>query len=190
MRHRWKSALAAILGGAQSLHTNARDEALALPSEDAARLALRTQQILAHEAGVTETPDPLGGSWFVESLTSQLEAAVQRDLDEIEALGGTLAAIEALHAAGLLPDEDHDFLRESFRFLRTLQARMRLWSTTARDKLPDDEFALPGHKYPVEDAAHARNAKARAAQQAKAGKLSQSDLKKVDAKADKVLKKG
>jgi methylmalonyl-CoA mutase N-terminal domain/subunit len=88
-------ALAAILGGAQSLHTNARDEALALPTEQAARLALRTQQILAHEAGVTETPDPLGGSWFVESLTDELEAAAQRDLDEIEALGGTLAAIEA-----------------------------------------------------------------------------------------------
>jgi methylmalonyl-CoA mutase N-terminal domain/subunit len=88
-------ALAAVLGGAQSLHTNARDEALALPTEEAARLALRTQQILAHEAGVTETPDPLGGSWFVESLTNGLEAAAQRDLDEIEGLGGTLAAIEA-----------------------------------------------------------------------------------------------
>ena len=59
-----------------------------------------------------------------------------------------------------------------------------------RDKLPDDKFALPGHKYPVEDASHARNAKARAAQQAKAGKLSSSDLKKVDAKADTVLKRG
>lgn len=61
-------------------------------------------------------------------------------------------------------------------------------TTDQRDKLPDDKFALPGHKYPVEDAAHARNAKARAAQQAKAGKLSKADLKKVDAKADKVLK--
>jgi methylmalonyl-CoA mutase N-terminal domain/subunit len=88
-------ALAAILGGAQSLHTNARDEALALPTEESARLALRTQQILAYEAGVTETPDPLAGSWFVESLTNQLEAAANRDLEEIEALGGTLAAIEA-----------------------------------------------------------------------------------------------
>jgi methylmalonyl-CoA mutase N-terminal domain/subunit len=88
-------ALAAVLGGAQSLHTNARDEALALPTEEAARLALRTQQILAHEAGVTETPDPLGGSWYVESLTNELEAAAQRDLDEIDGLGGTLAAIEA-----------------------------------------------------------------------------------------------
>ena len=68
-------ALAAVLGGAQSLHTNSRDEALALPTEEAARLALRTQQILAYETGVTETPDPLAGSYFVESLTNELEAA-------------------------------------------------------------------------------------------------------------------
>jgi methylmalonyl-CoA mutase, N-terminal domain len=87
-------ALAAILGGTQSLHTNARDEALALPTEASARLALRTQQILAHEAGVTETPDPLAGSWFVESLTDAVEAGAQEYLDEIEALGGALAAIE------------------------------------------------------------------------------------------------
>jgi hypothetical protein len=63
-------------------------------------------------------------------------------------------------------------------------------TTGQRDKLPDDKFALPGHKYPIEDAAHARNAKARASQQAKAGRLSSSDLKKVDEKADRVLKKG
>jgi methylmalonyl-CoA mutase N-terminal domain/subunit len=88
-------ALAAVLGGAQSLHTNSRDEALALPTEEAARLALRTQQILAHESGVTETPDPLAGSYYVESLTRELERAAQAYLDEIDALGGTLAAIEA-----------------------------------------------------------------------------------------------
>jgi methylmalonyl-CoA mutase N-terminal domain/subunit len=87
-------ALAAVLGGTQSLHTNARDEALALPTAEAARLALRTQQILAFEAGVTETPDPLAGSWFVESLTDELEAAANAYLTEIDALGGTLAAIE------------------------------------------------------------------------------------------------
>jgi methylmalonyl-CoA mutase, N-terminal domain len=87
-------ALAAVLGGAQSLHTNARDEALALPTEASARLALRTQQILAHESGVTETPDPLAGSYYVETLTTQLEAAAQAYLDEIDAIGGTLAAIE------------------------------------------------------------------------------------------------
>ena len=88
-------ALAAVLGGAQSLHTNSRDEALALPSAEAARLALRTQQIIAFESGVTETPDPLAGSYYVETLTNQLELAANDYLKEIEALGGTLAAIEA-----------------------------------------------------------------------------------------------
>ena len=87
-------ALAAILGGAQSLHTNSRDEALALPTEGAVRLALRTQQILAYESGVTETPDPLAGSYFVETLTNELEAAAQAYLDEIDAMGGPLVAIE------------------------------------------------------------------------------------------------
>jgi methylmalonyl-CoA mutase, N-terminal domain len=88
-------ALAAVLGGTQSLHTNSRDEALALPTAESARLALRTQQILAFESGVTETPDPLAGSYFVESLTDGLEQAAGAYLDEIDALGGTLAAIEA-----------------------------------------------------------------------------------------------
>ena len=88
-------ALAAVLGGAQSLHTNSRDEALALPTEESVRLALRTQQIIAHEAGVAETPDPLGGSWFVESLTNDLEEAAYGYLAEIDAMGGTLAALEA-----------------------------------------------------------------------------------------------
>jgi methylmalonyl-CoA mutase N-terminal domain/subunit len=88
-------ALAAVLGGAQSLHTNSRDEALALPTEDSVRLALRTQQILAFEAGVTETPDPLAGSYFVETLTDELEAAATAYLAEIDAMGGTLAALDA-----------------------------------------------------------------------------------------------
>jgi methylmalonyl-CoA mutase N-terminal domain/subunit len=87
-------ALAAVLGGTQSLHTNSRDEALALPTAESARLALRTQQIIAHEAGVTETPDPLAGSYFVETLTDRLEAAATAYLAEIDAMGGTLAAIE------------------------------------------------------------------------------------------------
>jgi methylmalonyl-CoA mutase N-terminal domain/subunit len=88
-------ALAAVLGGAQSLHTNSRDEALALPTEESVRLALRTQQILAHESGVAETPDPLGGSYFVEALTDELEAAANAYLEEIDAMGGTLRALEA-----------------------------------------------------------------------------------------------
>jgi methylmalonyl-CoA mutase N-terminal domain/subunit len=88
-------ALAAVLGGTQSLHTNSMDEALALPSEHAATLALRTQQIIAHESGVTNTIDPLGGSYFIEKLTDEIEGQVHRYFEQIEALGGVLPAIEA-----------------------------------------------------------------------------------------------
>jgi methylmalonyl-CoA mutase, N-terminal domain len=105
-------ALAAVLGGTQSLHTNARDEALALPTEESARLALRTQQILAHEAGVTETPDPLGGSWFVESLTDELERAAGAYLEEIEAMGGAIAAIEAGYQQRAIQDAAYRVQRE------------------------------------------------------------------------------
>ncbi len=87
-------ALAAVLGGAQSLHTNAKDEALGLPTEDAARLALRTQQIIAHETGVTSTADPVGGSVYIERLTDQIEFGAREYIERIEAMGGTLAAIE------------------------------------------------------------------------------------------------
>ena len=87
-------ALAAVLGGTQSLHTNSMDEALALPSEVAARVALRTQQIIAHESGVTNTIDPLGGSYYLEALTNRLEEEAYRIFEEIEALGGVIPAIE------------------------------------------------------------------------------------------------
>jgi methylmalonyl-CoA mutase N-terminal domain/subunit len=87
-------ALAAVLGGAQSLHTNAKDEALGLPTEDAARLALRTQQIIAHETGVTGTADPLGGSAFIENLTDEIERGAVEYIERIDEMGGTLAAIE------------------------------------------------------------------------------------------------
>ncbi len=87
-------ALSAILGGAQSLHVNGYDEALALPGEEAARLALRTQQILARESGVAQTVDPLGGSYYVESLTTEIEQQARQYLDRIDSLGGMVAAIE------------------------------------------------------------------------------------------------
>jgi methylmalonyl-CoA mutase N-terminal domain/subunit len=88
-------ALAAVLGGTQSLHCNGRDEALALPTEESARIALRTQQIIASESGVANTVDPVGGSWAIEDLTNRIEAGARTLLDRIEAAGGTLAAIEA-----------------------------------------------------------------------------------------------
>ncbi len=87
-------ALSAVLGGTQSLHTNGMDEALALPTEKAARIALRTQQILAYESGVADTIDPMAGSYYVESLTDEIERQAQEYLDKIDALGGTLKALE------------------------------------------------------------------------------------------------
>jgi methylmalonyl-CoA mutase N-terminal domain/subunit len=89
------NALAAILGGAQSLHTAAYDEALALPTERSVRLALRTQQVLAHEAGLTEVIDPLAGSYYVETLTTEIETSARALMDEIERRGGVIAAIES-----------------------------------------------------------------------------------------------
>jgi methylmalonyl-CoA mutase N-terminal domain/subunit len=88
-------ALSAVLGGTQSLHANGRDEALALPTEEAARIALRTQQIIASESGVANTVDPVGGAWAIEAKTDAIEREARRLIDEIDASGGTLAAIEA-----------------------------------------------------------------------------------------------
>lgn len=87
-------ALAAVLGGTQSLHTNSRDEALALPTEDSARIALRTQQIIAHESGVADTVDPLGGSYYVEALTDEIEEQVMKYIERIQEYGGAVQAIE------------------------------------------------------------------------------------------------
>ena len=88
-------ALAAVLGGTQSLHTNSMDEALSLPTEDAARIALRTQQVLAYESGVADTADPLAGSYVIEHLTNEVERLAQDYLTKIDEQGGMLAAIEA-----------------------------------------------------------------------------------------------
>lgn len=87
-------ALAAVMGGTQSLHTNSRDEALSLPTEDSARIALRTQQIIAHESGVADTIDPLGGSYYVEQLTDKLEAEINSYLERIKEIGGAVQAVE------------------------------------------------------------------------------------------------
>jgi methylmalonyl-CoA mutase N-terminal domain/subunit len=87
-------ALSAVLGGCQSLHTNSRDEALALPTEESVKVALRTQQIIANETGVTKTVDPLSGSYYLEYLTTEIEEGVEKYLKDIQKLGGSLAAIE------------------------------------------------------------------------------------------------
>ncbi len=124
-------ALAAVLGGTQSLHTNSFDEALALPTENAVRLALRTQQVIAHETGVVNTIDPLGGSFYLEDLTNRLEAEAYDYFGRIEKLGGVVAAIK-----------ENFFQREiadaSFRYQAEVEARQRVIVGVNRYKLEDE----------------------------------------------------
>jgi methylmalonyl-CoA mutase N-terminal domain/subunit len=112
-------ALSAVCGGAQSIHTNAFDEALALPTERSAGIALRTQQLLAHEAGGTDTADPFGGSYFIESLTNELEASAWELIERVEELGGAVAAIEQ----GFVQDEIE---QAAFRWQQEVEAGERV----------------------------------------------------------------
>jgi methylmalonyl-CoA mutase, N-terminal domain len=125
-------ALAAVLGGTQSLHTNSFDEALALPTENAVRLALRTQQVIAHETGVVNTIDPLGGSYYVEELTNRLEAEAYEYFDRIRKLGGVIAAIK-----------ENFFQREiaeaSFRYQHEVEQRQRIIVGVNRYQHADEE---------------------------------------------------
>jgi len=105
-------ALAGVLGGTQSLHTNSYDEALALPTEEAVRVALRTQQVIAHETGVINTVDPLGGSWFVEALTDRMEARCYEYFEKIEALGGMVEAVKRNYPQREIADAAFTLQRE------------------------------------------------------------------------------
>jgi len=105
-------AMAAVLGGTQSLHTNSMDETLALPSEKAVKIALRTQQLIAYETGVTNTVDPLGGSYFVEALTDKMEAQANKIFEEIDALGGVIPAIEMGYFQKNIADAAYRYQKE------------------------------------------------------------------------------
>jgi len=128
-------ALAAVLGGTQSLHTNSYDEALALPTEEAVRVALRTQQIIASEIGVTNTADPLGGSWFVEKLTDEMEEAAYRYFARIDELGGMVEAIRRNFPQREIADA-------SFTYQRELDERRRI-VVGVNDFTEDDEAQTP-----------------------------------------------
>ena len=128
-------ALAAVLGGTQSLHTNSMDEALALPSEKAVTIALRTQQILAHESGVANTVDPLGGSFFVEAMTNRMEAAAYEYFRKIEALGGVLPAIEA----GFFQRE---IAESAYRYQREIDEHERI-IVGVNDYIVDEPITIP-----------------------------------------------
>ncbi len=128
-------ALAAVLGGTQSLHTNSMDEALALPSELAARVALRTQQIIAHESGAVNTIDPLGGSYFVEQLTDRMEAETWDYFDRIESLGGVLPAIEAGFFQQEIADAAYRYQNEIDKDERTVVG--------VNDYVNDEDLQIP-----------------------------------------------
>jgi methylmalonyl-CoA mutase N-terminal domain/subunit len=124
-------ALAAVLGGTQSLHTNSFDEALALPTEDAVRIALRTQQVIAHETGVVNTIDPLGGSYYLEELTNRLEAEAYDYFDRIEKLGGVIPAIEENF-------QQREIADASFRYQAEVEAKQRVVVGVNRYVLEDE----------------------------------------------------
>jgi len=128
-------ALAAVLGGTQSLHTNSFDEALALPTEEAVRVALRTQQVIAFESGVANTPDPLGGSWFVERLTDEMERAAYEYFARIDELGGMVEAIRRNFPQREIADA-------SFAFQREVDERRRI-VVGVNDFIQEDEAETP-----------------------------------------------
>jgi len=124
-------ALAAVLGGTQSLHTNSFDEALALPTENAVRLALRTQQVIAHETGVVNTIDPLGGSYYLEDLTNRLEAEAYDYFSRIEQLGGVIPAIKENF-------QQREIAEASFRYQAEVEAKQRIVVGVNRYQLEDE----------------------------------------------------
>jgi methylmalonyl-CoA mutase N-terminal domain/subunit len=131
-------ALAGVLGGTQSLHTNSYDEALALPTEDAVRIALRTQQVIAHETGVVNTIDPLGGSYYVEHLTNELERQAYEYFERIEQIGGVVAAIKENFFQSEIADA-------AFRYQREVEAEQRIVVGVNRYQ-NDDEPELEIHR--------------------------------------------
>jgi len=127
-------ALAAVLGGTQSLHTNSMDEALALPSEKAVRIALRTQQILAHESGVVNTIDPVGGSYFMEDLTQQIEDKAKEYISRIDSMGGMLTAIEKGYV-------QREIQESSYRYQKEVESKERI-VVGVNDYIMEDRVAM------------------------------------------------
>ncbi len=129
-------ALAGVLGGTQSLHTNSMDETIALPSDKAVKIALRTQQIIAHEIGVTETIDPLGGSWYVESLTNRLEEEAEHYFRQIEAMGGVVAGIER----GFFQRE---IAAAAYQYQQEIEKKQRVLVGVNEYVEPDEKLDIP-----------------------------------------------
>jgi methylmalonyl-CoA mutase N-terminal domain/subunit len=129
-------ALAAVLGGTQSLHTNSFDETYALPTEDAVTLALRTQQIIAEESGVAQVADPLGGSYFIERLTDQMEEAALAYIEKIDELGGIVRAVEDGYPQREIANAAYQFQRQVDTRQRTIVGVNKYVTNGERDKIP------------------------------------------------------
>jgi len=129
-------ALAAVLGGTQSLHTNSMDETWALPTEEAVTIALRTQQIIAYESGVVNTIDPLGGSYFIEALTNEIEEKAWEYINKIEEMGGIIPAIEAGYP-------QREITEAAFKFQQQVEAKEKIIVGV-------NEFIMPGEELPIE----------------------------------------
>src|SRR3954470_12784965 len=145
-------ALAAVLGGTQSLHTDSYDEALALPTEEAARIALRTQQVIAYESGVTQTVDPLGGSYFLERLTLDLEKGAFDYFAKLDAMGGMVKAIERGYP-------QREIAEASYQYQRAVEAREKI-IVGANDFIVEEES--PSTLYIDESVARQQSAKLKA----------------------------
>jgi methylmalonyl-CoA mutase N-terminal domain/subunit len=174
-------ALAAVLGGTQSLHTNSFDEALALPTEEAVRVALRTQQIIAYESGARNTPDPLGGSWFVEKLTDEMEAAAYDYFARIDELGGMVEAIRQNFPQREIADA-------SFRFQQELNERSRI-VVGVNDFVQENEDEMPILRIDpaLEGKQVERLQRTRAARDASAVEAALSELKRAAATEENLM---
>jgi methylmalonyl-CoA mutase, N-terminal domain len=174
-------ALAAVLGGAQSLHTNSKDEALAIPTAEAARLALRTQQIIAHESGVVNTVDPVGGSYAIEALTNEVEREVAGYLEKIEAAGGMLAAIES----GWVQGQIHE---AAYRYQQSIETKERIVVGVNEFRV-DEEQKIPIHAGdPAIESAQIENlSRARANRNVAAASAAIANLEKAAGSSDNLM---
>ena len=165
-------ALAAVLGGTQSLHTNSMDEALALPTEKAATIALRTQQILAHESGIANTIDPFAGSYFLENLTNDIEEGVTKYLDQIDKMGGVLRAIET----GFIQREIHE---SAYRYQQEIETNERVVVGVNKFSVPEETRTIDYLRVnpAVEKAQHVKLERFRRSRNSNAVEASLSQLK-------------
>jgi methylmalonyl-CoA mutase, N-terminal domain len=174
-------ALSALCGGAQSLHTNGFDEALALPTEHAAKVALRTQQILRHEAGTTDTADPLGGAYFLEVLTDEIEAQALELIDRVEGLGGAVAAVER----GFV---QHEIEEAAFRFAQEVESGERvIVGVNAFTETESAEIELQRIDPEIERRQLARTARVRAERDAEAAGSTLAAVRAAAAGSDNLL---